>query len=271
MTTRKQAEANKANAKHSTGPKSIEGKQAVSGNRITHGILSTRLLLAGESPEEYQSLLDGLQAQLRPVGTLELSLVERIAVSLWRQQRLVKAETATVMLNMTPDTIAEKVSEGLGISKFSSRSLSGKDLEPPNQETMAWCRAALAECKGDFTLSQLQKKAPHVFEQLSEDAEEEGLTISEYLEQEVDGLDDYVSELADWCKKQLEKAGRYEQIVQLTGTAMDKLRIPWSSLETFTKYQAALDNQTYKAMKALREAQEWRLKTIEPETGSVAA
>jgi hypothetical protein len=82
MTTTKQAAANRANAKLSTGPKSIKGKQAVSGNRTTHGILSTRLFLADESPEEYQTLLDGLQVQLRPVGALELSLVDRIAVSL---------------------------------------------------------------------------------------------------------------------------------------------------------------------------------------------
>jgi len=268
MTT-KQIAANRANAKLSTGPRSIEGKQAVSGNRITHGILSTKLLLADESAEEYQALQDGLQTQLRPVGALELSLVERIAVSLWRQQRLVKAEAAFITINKTPRPIADLVCDGMGIGKYSDKAIKPKDLEPPDQEQIEWCNAIIAECEGVLNLNQLQKKAPLLFAQLTKDAED--CDLSEYLEEE-GGLDDYVSALVTWCKEELEKAGRYEQISQLAGTAADQLRIPWGKLDTLTKYQTALDNQTYKAMKALRETQEWRLKTIEePVVGSKAA
>ena len=97
-------------------------------------------------------------------------------------------------------------------------------------------------------------------------------SLAEYLE-EVGGLTDYLHELEDWCRKELEKAKQFEQITKLTGTVIDQLQVPWEKLETFIKYQASLDNQTYKAMKALREAQEWRLQTIEgqPETSSEAA
>ncbi|MCP4128149.1 MAG: hypothetical protein GY753_13940, partial [Gammaproteobacteria bacterium] len=114
-----------------------------------------------------------------------------------------------------------------------------------------------------ITPSQLQKKTPLLYEQLTEDAEEEDLSVSEHL---VDlDLDEYAWELVTRCENELEKAKRYEQIVQLTGKATDKLSIPWGKLDIFTKYQAALDNQTYKALKALREAQEWRLNTIDAE------
>ena len=34
-------------------------------------------------------------------------------------------------------------------------------------------------------------------------------------------------------------------------------------LEVFSRYQTTLDNQLYKSLRALRDAQEWRLKTIE--------
>jgi hypothetical protein len=269
--TIKQTAANQANAKLSTGPKSIEGKQAVSGNRTTHGILSTRLFLADESPEEYQTLLDGLQVQLRPVGALELSLVERIAVSLWRQRRLVNAETAAIAIGMSPATIADLVSSAMGISKYSDNAIKPKDLEPPDQEQLEWCMAVIAECEGALNLDRLQKEAPMVYKQLTEDATGEE-SLAEYLE-EVGGLTDYLYEMADWCRKELEKAKQFEQIAKLTGPAIDKLRVPWGQLETFIKYQASLDNQLYKAMKALREAQEWRLQTIEgqPETSSEAA
>jgi hypothetical protein len=39
------------------------------------------------------------------------------------------------------------------------------------------------------------------------------------------------------------------------------------TLEVFSRYQTTLDNQLYKALKALREAQEWRLKTMDATGG----
>ena len=108
MTSKAQVLANQQNAQKSTGPKSLDGKQKVGSNRITHGILSTKLLLAGEDIQDYQALLGDLQVQLRPVGVLELSLVEKVAVILWRQRRLVGAETAVVELVMTPPTNCQR-------------------------------------------------------------------------------------------------------------------------------------------------------------------
>jgi hypothetical protein len=39
--------------------------------------------------------------------------------------------------------------------------------------------------------------------------------------------------------------------------------LPAGTLEILARYQTTLDNQLFKALRALREAQEWRLKTIE--------
>ena len=163
-------------------------------------------------------MLDGLQVQLRPVGALELSLVERIAVSLWRQRRLVNAETAAIAISMSPATIAKWVGRGLDIGEYGNNAIKPKDLEPPDQEQLEWCKAVIAECEGDLKLNQLQKKAPRVFEQLTEDAVGEG-SLAEYLE-DVGGLTDYLYEMADWCRKELEKAKQFEQIAKLTGTVM---------------------------------------------------
>ena len=116
MTSNAQVRANQQNAQKSTGPKSLDGKQKVGGNRITHGILSTKLLLVGEDGQYYQALLGDLQVQLRPVGVLELSLVEKIAVTLWRQRRLVGAETAAIELELTPRRVANEVTVAMGLS-----------------------------------------------------------------------------------------------------------------------------------------------------------
>ncbi len=49
MTTEAQIKANQENAKKSTGPTSIEGKQRSSMNAITHGIFAKIPLLPGEN------------------------------------------------------------------------------------------------------------------------------------------------------------------------------------------------------------------------------
>lgn len=92
--TRRQV--NRENAQHSTGPQSREGKASSSQNARTHGILSRRSFLPEEDPAEYAALCQELISDLRPVGFTELVLVDRIATTLWRQQRLLRAEAATI-------------------------------------------------------------------------------------------------------------------------------------------------------------------------------
>jgi hypothetical protein len=270
MTTEKQILANRQNAQKSTGPRSVQGKEKVSGNRIAHGILSSKLLLTGEDPDEYQSLLDALQGQLRPSGALELGLVEKIAVIYWRQRRLVGAETATIELAINPKQIASEVGAAMGLSGFGSQKIEPADLHPLNQEQseqLAWCKAVIAECDAADALSldSLSTAAPLVYAQLVEDAEAEEETIAEHLADT--SLDEYVSDLIGWCENEIvdleKKMERYPVLAALSEKAKEKLCVPWQKLDVLAKYQAALDNQLYKAMKALREAQEWRMTSID--------
>ena len=99
----KQLVANQKNAGVSTGPQTGAGKAVASGNAIRHGIFSSQLVLADEEPDHFHALVAALQNDLRPVGALELTLVERIAVSIWRQRRLVQAETAKLELARRDD------------------------------------------------------------------------------------------------------------------------------------------------------------------------
>jgi hypothetical protein len=92
----KRTKANQANALQSTGPRTPSGRTRSSQNALQHGVLSAKLVLPGESLDEYHALLQSLMSELLPVGTLEQLLVERIAVAIWRQRRLVGAESAAV-------------------------------------------------------------------------------------------------------------------------------------------------------------------------------
>ena len=53
-------------------------------------------MVESESRDEFDSFLVGLRASLQPVGTLEETLVDQLAVSYWRYRRLLIAETAEI-------------------------------------------------------------------------------------------------------------------------------------------------------------------------------
>jgi hypothetical protein len=52
---------------------------------------------------------------------------------------------------------------------------------------------------------------------------------------------------------------RQSVVSVLSKHAADKLVVPWQRLDVLNKYQTTLDNQLYKAIKALRVEQSWRL------------
>ena len=54
--------ANQANAQHSTGPRTPEGKAAVSQNSATFGLFAARDLVRPEDQSEYDELRAGLEA-----------------------------------------------------------------------------------------------------------------------------------------------------------------------------------------------------------------
>jgi hypothetical protein len=62
-----QLAANRANAQHSTGPRSTEGKARAAANALKHGLRAHNLyLLRNESPEELENLRQALTAEFRP-------------------------------------------------------------------------------------------------------------------------------------------------------------------------------------------------------------
>ena len=92
MTSDKQHEANRRNARKSTGPRTSEGKAAVRLNALRHGLLSTEVLLPGEDEDTFRELDERLRAELQPVGELENILVDRISAAYWRLRRLGRIE-----------------------------------------------------------------------------------------------------------------------------------------------------------------------------------
>jgi hypothetical protein len=86
----------------SGGPRTVIGKTIASKNALKHGIFSSAMLLKSESRAEYDSLLSGLDECLKPEGTLERFLVEKLAVLIWRYRRLIITETAEITSGGNP-------------------------------------------------------------------------------------------------------------------------------------------------------------------------
>ena len=84
---RSRAEINRANAQHSTGPKTPEGKAASSENSFKHGVYSSQLVIPGEDPAALDALKADLRAEHQPVNTTEEILVNEIAEHYWRIRR----------------------------------------------------------------------------------------------------------------------------------------------------------------------------------------
>jgi len=71
-----------------TGPRTQRGKQKSKRNALKHGIFSRVVLLKEEPQAEFDALLRGLRNDLKPEGTLEELLVDKLVALLWRHRRL---------------------------------------------------------------------------------------------------------------------------------------------------------------------------------------
>ena len=94
MTTHAQINANRANAKNSSGPKTEAGKLASSRNSLRHGCTSKQNVIPGEDPAEYEALRRELHNDFKPGSLTEATLVDQLAQYTWRLQRCRRAETA---------------------------------------------------------------------------------------------------------------------------------------------------------------------------------
>jgi hypothetical protein len=88
MATLAQIAANRANAKNSTGPRTIEGKARSARNGVRHGFRSQTVLITGDDPAEYNAMLDELTDHFVPSGLTETRAVREMADAEWRLRRV---------------------------------------------------------------------------------------------------------------------------------------------------------------------------------------
>src|SRR5215212_3692110 len=93
MTTFKQIEANRRNARRSTGPTTEEGKLRSRQNAVRHGLTAETVIGALEDAEDYKAFEAAVIADYDAQSAVERELVLRLASLLWRIRRATTIET----------------------------------------------------------------------------------------------------------------------------------------------------------------------------------
>ena len=87
MTTFRQFEANRRNARKSTGPVTEEGKQVSRCNAVRHGLTAETVIGGLEDAEDYKAFEAAIIADYDAQSAVERELVLRLASVLWRLRR----------------------------------------------------------------------------------------------------------------------------------------------------------------------------------------
>jgi hypothetical protein len=93
MTSFRQIEANRRNARLSTGPVTEEGKRRSRRNAVRHGLTAETVIDALEDAEDYAAFEMAVTADYDAQSAVERELVLRLASLLWRLRRATAIES----------------------------------------------------------------------------------------------------------------------------------------------------------------------------------
>ena len=93
MTSFRQIEANRRNARLSTGPVTEEGKRRSRQNAVRHGLTAETVIDALEDAEDYAAFEMAVTADYEAQTAVERELVLRLASLLWRLRRATAIES----------------------------------------------------------------------------------------------------------------------------------------------------------------------------------
>lgn len=99
MASERQFDANRRNARKSTGPRTCKGKAQSSKNSLKHGLLAESALLPDEDEGEYRDFANEGIRELDPRGWLESVRAGQIVDQAWRCRRPARVEAGLFTLD----------------------------------------------------------------------------------------------------------------------------------------------------------------------------
>ena len=104
ITTIDRAAINRANSQHSCGPRTAEGKQRSSLNALRHGLTAASPVLPSEDPAAYEAHRRGFFDEHQPATPTETQLVQELADTSWRLNRIPLLEADLLARAANPPT-----------------------------------------------------------------------------------------------------------------------------------------------------------------------
>ncbi|MHC4752401.1 MAG: hypothetical protein ACYTFW_21320 [Planctomycetota bacterium] len=103
MSTEAQINANQQNSQRSTGPRTAEGKAAVSQNAVKHGLFGSEAVIKGENEADFDLFSKEMLSELAPAGFMESILAGRVVNLWWRLKRLERMQNQAIDVMMERD------------------------------------------------------------------------------------------------------------------------------------------------------------------------
>jgi len=120
--SKNRAETNRENAKKSTGPRTVAGKQRSSLNALRHGLTGQTVVLPSDDLVAYERHCKGFFNQYQPKNPTEVQLTQTVADLSWRLNRATAFENNMLALGITEhshtiDTENDQVHTALAMAK----------------------------------------------------------------------------------------------------------------------------------------------------------
>jgi len=116
----RRANTNRKNSEHSTGPRTDAGKQRSSQNALSHGLTCRTAVLPTENQEAYEQHCRNFRDQYKPANTTETQLVQELADTSWRLNRIPLLETSLITEVPNPESLIPQLAKfGLYSSRLS--------------------------------------------------------------------------------------------------------------------------------------------------------
>ncbi len=147
----RRAAINRANSKHSTGPRTESGKKRSSQNALSHGLTCRTAVLPTESQTNYEQHCKTFRDEYQPANATETQLVQELADTSWRLNRIPLLE-ASLLSAPSPESPTPAV------AALATLGLHGARLSRQFEKTLDKLRAIQSERK-DEERTQLRRAA----------------------------------------------------------------------------------------------------------------
>lgn len=275
-------------ANRAGGPKTEEGKQVARWNATRHGIRSPAPVVPGvENEEDWEEHRERILESLAPVGHLELTLAERVALLSWRLHRVTRYETETIALSQerVEDDLANRrrfgssacgaihPEDALAAPKEARRTErllkkfpdypDDKKLSGPDADAILWAVAGIVDEETDLE-GLTFPGVPEWAGLYGYTAEWDGWTASlvrECLSLIASAAGEDLEELLEGAREKARldvisaKSTAEEVERQLEDMRRERLLPDTKTLEKVTRYEAHLSRQLFKALHELEALQ----------------